>query len=101
MWLFILLGDFFMIPILIFLGFFLFASNPVMLAVINEIKSERPAFINGVYMTINFGISATTVTLAGVLGDVIGLDTMYKIVSFSPLIAIPFIFSLRTKQDKL
>lgn len=100
MWFFILLGDFFMIPILIIMGFFLFASNPVMLAVINEIKSERPAFINGVYMTINFGISAATVTFVGVLGDIIGLDTMYKVVSFSPLLAIPFIMSLYKKKDK-
>lgn len=100
MWFFILLGDFFMIPILIFMGFFLFASNPVMLAVINEIKSERPAFINGVYMTINFGISAATVTFVGVLGDIIGLDTMYKVVSFSPLLAVPFIMSLYKKKDK-
>ncbi|MDZ7764506.1 MAG: MFS transporter [Melioribacteraceae bacterium] len=100
MWFFILLGDFYMITILIFLGFFLFASNPVMLALINEIKSERPAFINGVYMTINFGISAATVTLVGVLGDVIGLDTMYKVVSFFPLMSVPFILSLRINKDK-
>jgi FSR family fosmidomycin resistance protein-like MFS transporter len=100
MWFFILLGDFFMIPILIFMGFFLFASNPVMLAVINEVKSERPAFINGVYMTINFGISAATVTFVGVIGDLIGLDTMYKVVSFSPLLAVPFIMSLYKNKDK-
>lgn len=97
MWLFILFGDYFMIPILILLGFFLFASNPVMLAIINEIKSERPAFINGVYMTINFAISAITVTLVGALGDVIGLDVMYKVVSFFPLMAIPFILVFRQK----
>lgn len=100
MWLFILLGDFFMIPILIFMGFFLFASNPVMLALINEIKSDRPAFVNGVYMTINFGISAATVTLVGVLGDVVGLDMMYKVVSLSPFIAVPFIFILKRKREK-
>lgn len=100
MWFFILLGDNFMVPILIFMGFFLFASNPVMLAVINEIKSERPAFINGVYMTINFGISAATVTFVGILGDVIGLDVMYKVVSISPLLAIPFILLLEKNKKK-
>jgi len=101
MWLFILFGDILMIPILIFMGFFLFASNPVMLAIINEIKSERPAFINGVYMTINFAISAFTVTMVGVLGDMVGLDVMYKIVSFFPLMAVPFILIFKQKnKDK-
>lgn len=97
MWLFILFGDILMIPILILMGFFFFASNPVMLAIVNEIKSERPAFINGVYMTINFVISAITVTLAGALGDFVGLDLMYKIVSLFPLMAIPFILVFRQK----
>ena len=99
MWLFILWGDVLMVPILILMGFFFFASNPVMLAAINEIKSERPAFINGVYMTINFAISAFTVTLVGALGDFIGLDTMYKVVSFFPLMAIPFILVLKQKNN--
>jgi hypothetical protein len=51
-------------------------------------------------MTINFGISAATVTFVGVIGDLIGLDTMYKVVSFSPLLAVPFIMSLYKNKDK-
>lgn len=95
MWLFILLGDSFMMLILVLIGFFLFASTPVMLAIVNDIKSERPSFINGIYMTINFLISALTVTLVGFLSDITSLDIMYKIVSVFPLIAVPFIVSIK------
>lgn len=98
MWLFILLGDSFMMLILVLIGFFLFASTPVMLAIVNDIKSERPSFINGIYMTINFLLSALTVTLVGFLSDITSLDIMYKIVSFFPLVAIPFIISIRLKK---
>ena len=95
MWLFILLGDSFMMLILVLIGFFLFASTPVMLAIVNDIKSERPSFINGIYMTINFLISALTVTLVGFLSDITSLDIMYKIVSVFPLVAVPFIISIK------
>ncbi len=98
MWLFILLGDTFMMLILVLMGFFLFASNPVLLAIVNDVKSERPSFINGIYMTINFLLSALTVTLVGFLGDITSLDTMYKVVSFFPLIAIPFIISIKLRK---
>lgn len=101
MWLFILLGDFFMFLILLLLGFFLFAATPVMMAIINEIKSERPAFINGIYMTINFLTSAITVTLTGTMGDIFGLDTTYKIVAFFPFLAVPFILTLREEKNKI
>lgn len=79
---------------LILLGIFLFASEPVLLAFVNEKKTKRPAFINGIYMGLNFGISAFSLMLVGFAGDKIGLELTYQITVFAGLLAIPFVFYL-------
>jgi FSR family fosmidomycin resistance protein-like MFS transporter len=75
---------------LMILGFFLFASGPVLLAMVQDLGSERPAFINGIYMTINFFFGALTVMLVGFLGDKIGLFNTYEIIAFVSVLTIPF-----------
>ena len=82
------------IPILILIGFLLFASGPILLTFVHETKTERPAFINSVYMTINFGVSSFIVFLVGILGDKIGLDFTYKICAILAFFSVPFIFFL-------
>ncbi len=77
-------------PMLMILGFFLFASGPVLLAMVQDLRSERPAFINGIYMTINFFFGALTVMLVGFLGDKIGLFITYEIIAFASVLTIPF-----------
>ena len=42
------------IGMLVLIGFFIFGSGPVLLAMVQEKNAERPSFTNGVYMTINF-----------------------------------------------
>lgn len=89
MWLFILAEGIWVFPILILLGIFLFATNPVMLALIQDLRSDKPAFLNGVYMGISFGISSGIVLLIGLMGDGIGLDLTFKIcASVAPLGAL-------------
>ena len=98
MWAFITANNVLMIPLLIIMGFLLFASGPVILALVQETNTERPAFINSVYMTINFGIGSLTVLIVGILGDKIGLELTYQICAALAFISIPFIFILPGKK---
>ncbi|MEA2095948.1 MAG: MFS transporter, partial [Candidatus Cloacimonadota bacterium] len=100
MWLFISLNGSFMIPLLIIMGFFLFASGPVLLALVQDTDSEHPAFINGIYMTISFGVSSLMVLLIGFLGDSYGLILTYKICAIISIASIPFILMLKRNLIK-
>lgn len=80
---------------LIMLGISLFATTPVILALLQELGSDRPAFVNGIYMTIGFGISSVAVLFIGYLGDIIGLEKTFEITSYLGLFAIPFVFFLQ------
>jgi FSR family fosmidomycin resistance protein-like MFS transporter len=95
MWLYTTLDKSFAIPLLILLGIFMFAATPVLLAVINDIDSEHSAFLNGIFMTINFLFSGLAVVIVGVMGDVIGLELAYSISPLFGLLAIPFMLKLK------
>lgn len=94
MWVFISMNGSFTFPLLAIMGFFLFASGPVMLALVQDTDSEHPAFVNGIYMTINFGGSSIMVLLIGLLGDHFGLIITYRICTIISIAAIPFILML-------
>jgi len=92
---FIISDKIMMIPLLILMGFFLFASGPVILALVQETDTERPVFINSIYMTIGFGISSLMVLLTGILGDWIGLESTFIICAGLAFLSIPFAFNLK------
>ncbi len=99
MWLFILADQQYTFIILIVLGFFLFASSPVILAIVNEIKTDRPAFINGIFMTLNFVIGSIGVMIVGFFTDKFGFETSYKITALLAFGSLPFVLLLK-KQRK-
>jgi FSR family fosmidomycin resistance protein-like MFS transporter len=88
-------GDVYAVPILLVLGIFSFGTTPVILAIVNDNASSRPSFINGVYITLNFVIGGGSVFLVGLLGDLFGLFTTYRIVGFTAFLAIPFVLLLK------
>ncbi|MBU2647617.1 MFS transporter [bacterium] len=97
MWLFLLVDTLLLqIPILLLMGLFLLAPMPVMLATVNEIKNEHPAFANGIYMMLNFVINSAAVMALGVLGDRIGLEMTYQISALLAVTAIPIIYRMQT-----
>jgi FSR family fosmidomycin resistance protein-like MFS transporter len=100
MWAFISFDEIMMILLLILLGIFLFASGPVLLALVQETNTERPAFINSIYMSINFIISSVMVFIVGVLGDKIGLEVTFKICALLAFLSVPFIFILPKRKKK-
>ncbi|MCK4640936.1 MAG: MFS transporter [Candidatus Marinimicrobia bacterium] len=105
MWLFVKFNGVLIIPILIVTGFFLFASGPVMLALVHDHDTEHMSFINGIYMTISFILGSIMVLFVGLAADKFGLDLTYKIAAFVALFSIPFVLSLKpdnkTKTEKL
>jgi FSR family fosmidomycin resistance protein-like MFS transporter len=91
---FLLLSGVFIIPILIILGLFLFATNPVLLAELLETKSDRLSFLNGIYMTLNFLIASLTTFLIGMMSDLIGMEKTYFAATILSVFSIPFILRL-------
>jgi FSR family fosmidomycin resistance protein-like MFS transporter len=100
MLLFISASELLVFPLLFLLGLLLFASGPVMLALVQETNTKRPAFVNSIYMFISFGISSAMVLFVGVLGDHYGLEITYKISAGIAFFSVPFLFLLPGKKPK-
>jgi FSR family fosmidomycin resistance protein-like MFS transporter len=96
---FLLLSGVFIIPILIILGLFLFATNPVLLAELLETKSDRLSFLNGIYMTLNFLIASLTTFLIGMMSDLIGMEKTYFAATILSVFSIPFILRLSNNRS--
>ncbi len=64
-------------PILLLLGFFLFSTGPVILAIVQEVNSEHPAYVNGIYMMISFVVTSLVTVFVGALSDRIGFKNTY------------------------
>lgn len=80
---------------LIFLGFFVFAPGPVLIALVQERSKEFPVFMNSIYMTVSFVSSTVAVFFAGAMGDWLGLEKTYLISSILALGGIPFVLWLK------
>ena len=83
---------------LMVLGIFVFAPGPVMLALVQDVSTEKPIFMNSIYMTISFMSSAIAVVFSGILGDWLGLEKTYLISSLLALGAIPFVLMLKKNK---
>ena len=81
-WIFLLSSSALTLPILFLLGFFLLSNGPVMLAIVQESGSDRPAYVNGMYMMLNFVTGSGMTVLIGVLNDRLGLDMTYQLATF-------------------
>ena len=78
--LFLNLEGFWIFPVLLPLGFFIFAPTSVMLATVQELNTEKKAFVNSIYMTLNFFVSVMVYPLVGAAIDRVGfLPTFYFI----------------------
>ncbi|MCA1797539.1 MAG: MFS transporter, partial [Geobacteraceae bacterium] len=77
------------IVLLAFLGFFIFASGPVLMATIQDVDTHMPTFMNSMYMFINFGVGSVVVFVMGAMGDSLGLQLTYQICVIAAVGAIP------------
>lgn len=93
--LFVYSGLYIQFIILVFLGIVLYATSPVLLALVLEQGSDQPAMMNAGFTTINFATSAIAVIFTGILGDYLGLDLTLQIAAFLGIGAIPTVFILK------
>ncbi len=100
MYIFTFIQGFWTLPLLILMGGFLISSTPILLAVVHELETQRLAFVNGVYMTINFTMSSLMVLLVGIASDFWGINFTYKVSAFVGLIAIVFVLFLPVKSRR-
>lgn len=98
MWLFLVSPGSAATPILAVLGFFLFTSGPVLLALVQDAESDSPSFANGMYMTINFGVRAVSVFLVGFFIERIGFNLTYRFTALWAVGVIPLIFLMPEKR---
>ena len=82
---------------LILVGLTHFATGPVLLALVQDQESDRPAFVNSVYMMIAFSIASIAALLVGKISDWIGLEKTYEYASYIAYLGIPFILMLKKK----
>lgn len=80
--LFLRLDGLWIFPVLIPLGFFLFAPTAVMLAVVQDLDTDKKAFVNSIYMTLNFFISVMIYPVVGVIVDRVGFLPTFRTIAF-------------------
>lgn len=88
-------------PLLILIGFFSFASMPAIYTLIQGHGFEFPTTANGIFMSLNFGITSILLILAGKLSDLYTIDFTYRLFGLSSLLGVPLLFLLKkTKIHK-
>lgn len=97
-WTFLLSDGAVAIGVLLVLGFFLFAGGPVVLALVQDVHCERPAFLNGIYMTLNFLGTGLTALAVGWGSDRIGMDMTFRWAVTASLLAVPFVWGLADRH---
>ena len=89
MWVFVLSSGMLLVPLLIVLGMFLFGTRPVILAIVHDTNSDYPAYVNGIYMMINFVLNSVMILGMGMLSDKIGLENTYRVAATLSIGAVP------------
>ena len=83
------------LPVLAILGFFLFGTTPILLALTQDRGTERPAFFNSIFLTVSFASEATALMISGGLADWIGLEMTFHVSAILSIGAIPFVYMLK------
>ena len=82
---------------LIFTGFTVLSTSPVMLALVQEHAKSSPSAANGIYMMIFFMARSAIAVVVGFIGDLIGLQATYFLSAALGLLGVPFILMLPKK----
>ena len=89
-----------MIPILIVLGFISLASQPVLLALVQDHLPQYRSAANGVYMAWTFITQSSASFLTGLLGDQIGLRSTFFWMALFSLFAVLGVILLPKQSQK-
>ncbi len=100
-WLFLSLDGIWIFPVLLPLGFFLFAPTSVMLATVQELNTDKKAFVNSIYMTLNFFVSVMIYPLVGTLIDHFGFIPAFRAVTLMGFGAVPIVLFTSHKLKRI
>ena len=98
MLLFLMVKGLYIIPLLVVVGFSTIGSTPVLLALVQDLNSDRPAFVNSIFWSISFLLTAAATVIVGFLGDHLGLEKTFWLSALLGFGSIPFILNLKTKR---
>ena len=98
--LFLNLEGFWIFPVLLPLGFFIFAPTSVMLATVQELDTEKKAFVNSIYMTLNFFVSVMVYPLVGASIDRVGFLPTFRFIAYLGFGAILIVLLIRKGLQK-
>ena len=98
--LFLNLEGFWIFPVLLPLGFFIFAPTSVMLATVQELNTEKKAFVNSIYMTLNFFVSVMVYPLVGASIDRVGFLPTFRFIAYLGFGAILIVLLTRKGLQK-
>ncbi len=79
---------------LLFTGFTLLSTSPVMMALVQEHAGDAPSAANGIFMMSSFMARSAVVVVVGAIGDRIGLGSAFLISAALGMMGIPFILML-------
>jgi FSR family fosmidomycin resistance protein-like MFS transporter len=89
---FTMLDGWWLFPLLCAIGLTTFATNPVMMALVQDHAGDHPALANGLYMALNFALRASIVVGVGAMGDAFGLERTYLYCALAALVGVPFVW---------
>ena len=87
-------GSWATIPVLILLGFFAIAPQPVLLALVQDTLPDNRAAANGLYMALSFLVRSAVLVAVGAAGDAWGLRTTFLISGGISVLAAASVFLL-------
>lgn len=97
---FLYLDGVFLFAALLGFGFFGFATNPVLMALVQDHAGDQPALANGIYMSLNFGVRSLIVLSVGIMADYWGLDKTFLISGLLAFLGLPFLLLLPSDRSK-
>jgi FSR family fosmidomycin resistance protein-like MFS transporter len=99
--LFLNLEGIWIFPVLLPLGFFIFAPTSVMLATVQELSTEKKAFVNSIYMTLNFFVSVMVYPAVGAAIDRAGFLPTFRFIAFLGFGAVIIVLVTRKGLEKI
>lgn len=93
---------FWLIPLLLTLGFFALSAGPIYLVIVQDYLTTNKALGNGIYMSMSFLIRSIVILLVGIIGDNFGIESIYLVSGILSLISLPIILTLpgSTNRDR-
>ena len=83
-----------LIPVLLGLGASTLSVTPVFHALVQDQLPDNRATASGVYILYEYGVRASNILIAGILGDALGLQMAFVVVALITLISLPLIMAL-------